>query len=194
MVHRLSGRQDILTSSSKAGSKNATVGNSDFKFLWDPRGTALSKPAACEEMIANADVVVVSVGAHLAASNKISTSQYNETLQSIFSIISGCPLPPGLSKRTLVYMTAPAAPPRTDEYVRKYSDRRTNVRLQHWAELGTEVALKAGWSVVDQFDLTLPHNLEPLHTDLAHYLATDAMDPIVDEVVGKIAICGEDDI
>lgn len=194
MVHRLSGRQDILTSSAKAGSKNATVGSTDFKFLWDPRGMTLSKPTGCEEVIADADVVVVSVAAHLTASHQISTSQYTETLQSIFSTISGCPLPPSLSKRTLVYMTAPAAPPRTDEYVRKYADRRTNVRLQHWAELGTEVALKAGWGVVDQFDLTLPHNLEPLHTDMAHYLATDAMDPIVDEVIGKTGICIEEGI
>ncbi|KIO24458.1 hypothetical protein M407DRAFT_244458 [Tulasnella calospora MUT 4182] len=88
-------------------------------------------------------------------------------------------------------MTAPATPPRTDEFVQKYADKRTNVRLQHWVGLATELALHAGWSLVDQFDLTLPHNLEPLHTDLAHYLATDAMDPIVDEVIGKIGICSE---
>lgn len=91
-------------------------------------------------------------------------------------------------------MTVPAAPPRTDEYVRSHADRRTNVRLQHWEKLGTELALDAGWSVVDQFELTLPHNLEPLHTDMAHYLATDAMDPIVDEVIGKIGICSEEGI
>ncbi|KIO33629.1 hypothetical protein M407DRAFT_231788 [Tulasnella calospora MUT 4182] len=191
MVYRLSGHQDILTVSSKAGSKNTTVGNTDFKFLWDPRGVTLAKPAACEEMI-DADVVVVSVAAHLAASHQFSTTQYTQTLQSIFSTTSGCPLPPGSSNRTLVYMTAPAAPPRTDEYVRKFADRRTNVRLQHWADLGTKVALNAGWSVVDQFNLTLPQNLEPLHTDMAHYLATDAMDPIVDEVIGKIGICSEE--
>ncbi|KIO19788.1 hypothetical protein M407DRAFT_246055, partial [Tulasnella calospora MUT 4182] len=88
-------------------------------------------------------------------------------------------------------MTVPAAPPRTDEYVRKFADKRTNVRLQHWADLATEMAINAGWSVVDQFDLTLPHNLEPLLTDMAHYLATDAMDPIVDEVIAKIGICSE---
>ncbi|KAG8976795.1 hypothetical protein FRC05_003145 [Tulasnella sp. 425] len=192
MIHRLSGHQDILTLSLKAGSKNTTIGNTDFNFLWDPRGITLAKPAACEEMVGDADVVVVSVAAHLAASHQISTSQYTQTLQSIFSTLSSCPHPPDLSKRTLVYMTAPAAPPRTDEYVRKYADRRTNVRLQHWRDLGTDVALKAGWSVVDQFDLTLPHNLEPLHTDMAHYLSTDAMDPIVDEVIGKIGICDEE--
>jgi hypothetical protein len=42
---------------------------------------------------------------------------------------------------------------------------------------------------VDQFELTLPHSLEPLATDMAHFLANDALDPIVDEVLGKTGLC-----
>ena len=40
---------------------------------------------------------------------------------------------------------------------------------------------------MDQFALTRPHVWEPLSVDMAHYLTTDAMDPIVDEVIGKAA-------
>jgi hypothetical protein len=42
---------------------------------------------------------------------------------------------------------------------------------------------------VDQYELTLPHNFEPRHNDMAHYLATDAIDPIIDEVLGKSGLC-----
>ncbi|KAG9012166.1 hypothetical protein FRB90_006815 [Tulasnella sp. 427] len=193
MIHRLSGHQTTLTLSRKMGSKNVTLGESDFTFLWDPRGKLLNAPTTCDEMIQDSDIVLVSVAAHLAASRQVATSEYISTLGSILSTISKCPLPTHVTERRLVYMTAPAAVPRTDEYVRKYADRRTNVRLQHWRDLGVDIALKAGWSVVDQFELTLPHNLEPLHTDMAHYLATDAIDPIVDEVIGKLGICDGDE-
>lgn len=42
---------------------------------------------------------------------------------------------------------------------------------------------------VDLQELTLPHSLELRHMDMAHYMATDAIDPIVDEVLGKSGLC-----
>lgn len=47
-----------------------------------------------------------------------------------------------------------------------------------------------GWAAVDQFALTIPHAMEPLGTDSAHYLASDAIDAVVDEVIGKSGVCG----
>ena len=86
-------------------------------------------------------------------------------------------------------MTPPAQPPRQDQYPRKANDHRTNVRLQHFSEVGAQLALDHGWSVVDQFSLTMPHVFESLLIDSAHYLMTDAIDPIVDEVIGKAGLC-----
>jgi hypothetical protein len=42
---------------------------------------------------------------------------------------------------------------------------------------------------VDQYALTLPHAVEPRGTDMAHYLANDGIDPIIDEVLGKSGLC-----
>ena len=55
--------------------------------------------------------------------------------------------------------------------------------------MATRLARDAGFMVVDQFDLSMPHVEEPMKTDFAHYVYTDAMDPIVDDVIGKLGIC-----
>ena len=86
-------------------------------------------------------------------------------------------------------MTSPAQPPRQGKYVRENNDHRTNVRLQHWRDLSLQLTQSHGWSTIDMFELTMPHHMEPMYSDMAHYLMTDAMDPIVDEMIGKTEVC-----
>lgn len=73
--------------------------------------------------------------------------------------------------------------------MQKYKDHRTNVRLGYWAQEAQKLALEAGWKVVDQYALTMPHVIDPMLTDKAHYLMTDAMEAILDEVIGKAELC-----
>jgi hypothetical protein len=61
--------------------------------------------------------------------------------------------------------------------------------LGFWRDLAVPLAQDYGWRVVDQFALTEPHIWETLHLDAAHFLATDALDPILDEIIGKSGIC-----
>lgn len=71
----------------------------------------------------------------------------------------------------------------------QYNDRRTNIRIRYWRDLSQKLATELGWMFVDLQELTLPHSLELRHMDMAHYMATDAIDPIVDEVLGKSGLC-----
>jgi hypothetical protein len=73
--------------------------------------------------------------------------------------------------------------------VHPFNDRRTNIRTRYWRDLSQKLAKELGWMFVDQQELTLPHALEPRDMDMAHYMATDAIDPIVDEVLGKTGLC-----
>jgi len=141
-------------------------------------------------------VFLCTQGAHHSSDD--TTSNFIAKLTSVLTSIQSCFSSPtsnfsaDLTPSHLIYLTQPAEPPRQDEYVRNINDHRTNIRQQHWAELASAVALENGWSVVDQFALTQPYVWEPLNTDMAHFLATDAMDPIVDEVIDKAGLCPDD--
>ncbi|KAG8909000.1 hypothetical protein FRB99_000103 [Tulasnella sp. 403] len=185
-IHRLQGNRGVLEQSEKGGHKQATIGNLTFDFLWDPRGESVI-PVTCKELKeAKTDIVILSMGAHFAVDS--TTAEFTQNLTRIFTTFTACEFSPPPSN--IIFVTSPAQPPRQDEFVRKYSDHRTNVRLQHWSEISTKMALDMGFSVVDQFALTMPHVWEPMGLDFAHYLSTDAIDPIVDEVIGKAGLCG----
>jgi len=59
----------------------------------------------------------------------------------------------------------------------QFKDRRTNVRIGYWRDESQKLAKELGWMFVDQHALNLPL--------MAHYLANDEIDTIVDEVLGK---------
>lgn len=104
-----------------------------------------------------------------------------------------CPFVPtsDAPNRSYIFVTLPAGPQRQDEWARGFKDHRTNVRSAFQADAGIKIAQGlVGWSTVDQFALTIPFSMEPLSVDMAHYLVSDALDPILDEVIGKSGVCG----
>jgi hypothetical protein len=105
---------------------------------------------------------------------------------SMLDTVASCPSIP----RKLINLPAPAAVPSQAEYFRNMNDRRTNVRLRYFRDLGFSLALDRGWDVVDFFELTMPLVWET--RDGVHYLMTDAIDPLLDEIIGKAALCEEE--
>jgi len=93
------------------------------------------------------------------------------------------------AQRKLILLFSPAVIPRWDEFVVESKDHGTNVRMQYWRDKSQKLAKELGWMFVDQYELTLPHSLEPRFTDMAHYMANDAVNPVVDEVLGKTGLC-----
>jgi hypothetical protein len=128
-----------------------------------------------------------------------STAHFHRQLRAYLSALSSCTSSQPSSRRTkLIYLPAPAPPPRTDRWPRDVGDRRTSARGRVWRDLTLELTRReegeegkdAGWAFVDQYDLTRSFDWEVLELDMGHYLATDALDPLVDDVLGKMGICG----
>lgn len=84
---------------------------------------------------------------------------------------------------------SPAWPQRTDWLVTNFNDKRTNTRLRRWRDLARPIVETRGWRFVDQFALSAPHIWELRFLDKSHVLGTDALDPILDEVIAKAGIC-----
>ncbi|KAF7974469.1 hypothetical protein HWV62_12114 [Athelia sp. TMB] len=136
-----------------------------LNFLWDPRDfDFMNDERACEERVKDASIVVVSTVAHF---------DETETLE-VFS--QG-------RKITL------GAVEHQDEFVRKYRDYGANLRMIYWRDGIKNILLELGWQLVDQFEHSLLHSIEPPHTDMAHFLAYNALDPIVDELLGETGLC-----
>jgi len=189
MVHRLSGKNDVMTESEKVGNKFANAGNLDLEFLWDPKGSEfIGNPDRCHKL-GNADVVVTSLGSHWANSN---VSDYLNEVPFIMNLLAECPYVPApdAPSRSFIFLTMPAGPQRQDEWVQRIKDRRTNIRSAYETDAGLKIAKSLGWSAVDYYSLTLPFSMEALSVDMAHYLNNDALDPVVDEVIGKSGLCG----
>ncbi|GAA5895258.1 hypothetical protein JCM6882_006630 [Rhodosporidiobolus microsporus] len=91
---------------------------------------------------------------------------------------------------SFIFVTSPAWYPQA---VEKY-DCRTAQRMGRWNDLATDLALKEGWSVVDAGALTKPIQQDTRFMDGVHYIKTDAIDPMVDEVVEKLGICGNESV
>ncbi|KAL1744212.1 hypothetical protein HDZ31DRAFT_39231 [Schizophyllum fasciatum] len=185
MVHRLSGATEMMLRSEKVRDKNATLGALGLNFVWDP---LLSSAApSCVELttlLEGVDVFVVSAGAHWR-----STAKFLSDLSHFFETMSDCPLAPPPKHR--IFLTTPAVAPRQDEYVRMHKEKRTSTRQDYLAMRSRELARMYGWKVVDQFALTEPHTVELMSLDRAHYVATDAIDPIVDELLQKAGVCDD---
>lgn len=183
MVHRLSGKTEILLVSEKAHDKNDTVDALDLAFKWDPvLKDATASCAAFVTLLDGIDVFAVSVGAHFQ-----STSKFITYLTTLLNMIDECDFsskPP-----RLIFMTTPAMAPRRDEHPRKFNDKRTSTRQGFLSAVSASLVRAHGWAVIDQFALTEAHTLELMAMDKAHYLATDAIDPIVDELIEKTEVC-----
>ena len=93
------------------------------------------------------------------------------------------------SKTIKIFMTPPAHAPRQDEHPKSFRERRTTLRLQTWRNFAIPLVLSKGWRVLDQFERTMPVVLEPLLNDQEHFTFTDALEPMVDEVLAKSNLC-----
>lgn len=126
-------------------------------------------------------------GHHL---HRFNTEEYTEHLTTVLdhitSLASTCASPSGRPRR-LLYITPPAVAPREDEFVRELKDRRTNLRISHWARIGLDLAAARGWRTVDQFAPTSGFVRDT--KDDAHFLETDGLDPVLDDVIAKLGIC-----
>jgi len=197
--HRLEGNTDTLYHNiheNKVNSKNTTIDQLDLSFLWDPKGQDFLdwNKDPCGGLVKDSDILIVSIAAHYAV--KSATAYFISQLNKILTGFAACPYHPSphnengpKAQRKLIFLYAPAVIPRWDEWVSRFDDHRTNIRTRYWRDLSQTLAKELGWMFVDQYELTLPHALEPRHMDMAHYMATDAIDPIIDEVLGKTGLC-----
>lgn len=118
------------------------------------------------------------------------TADFLRRLHSYFSALKACAASyPPERRPTLVYLTGPAVIPRSDHWPREVDDRRTSSRARLWRDLTLKMAQEEGWRFVDQYDITRSFDWDVLDLDLAHFLATDALDPLLDDVLGKTGIC-----
>lgn len=156
----------------------------------DPRGVEGIYNDGCKDSVDDADIMIASVVVHWQ--NTPTIDVFN-TIRKFMIKAAACPYTPkpGSSQqsRNHILLYAPAGVQRQDKFVIQHKGHGTNVRFQYWRDEARNLAKELGWKFVDQYDLTLPHSLEPLKTDMAHYLANDAMDPIVDELLGKTGLC-----
>lgn len=172
--------------SDKGGYKTDQIGEMKTECMWDPMGAywtyRFNHARECQDL-EGLDAFGLSLGHHHAG--QASTAEYLQNLTTVFTNFASCPFQP----KRKVFFAPPAQPPRQDNWIKTYKDHRTNIRLHYWSDLSTKLALEFGWSVVNQYSLTIHHHEEILSIDNAHYLASDAMDPIVDEVIEKMGIC-----
>ncbi|GAA5842091.1 hypothetical protein JCM5353_001107 [Sporobolomyces roseus] len=190
ILKRLNGSDEMALTSFKVANKWEKIGNLDLEFLWDP---FLEATFDCEYM-SRFTHVVISTGSHQACYRCPTTESYISHMSSIFSSwpkqISQC----SHSTRTrskpveFVFVTNPSWYP---QKIERY-DCRTQQRLTRWNELATEAALENNWSVVDAQDMTRSMAIDTRMIDGVHYIKTDAIDPMADELLMKLKICGDE--
>lgn len=148
--------------------------------MWDINHTP------CEDF-ADYDALVVSVGSHHAGNAP--TAEFLKELRFFERLTAECNL-----RAKLVFATPPPQPPRVDEHVRDHNDHRTISRLTYWGQLAADRARAAGWRVVDLMALLRPFMFDPLATDLAHFLDTDGLEAVMDELLGEMELCGAEEV
>jgi hypothetical protein len=167
----------------KAGHRHAQIGQLYMNFTWDPKLTTVP---TCED-VETWDGIAISVGHHPATD--VSVAQWEGVLDGLDQI-SNCPNVP-----RLVFVTPPPQPPRTDTWAQKMHDRRTCSRLKRFGQIAQERALATStFSVVNQYDLLEPFIFHPLQVDGAHFIETDGLEAVIDETIGKLGICGMNEI
>lgn len=154
-----------------------------FNFTWDPRLGSVLPPC---ETLSTLSGIVISVAAHPAVNMRL--KDFIIPHAAILRQAAACPgpLPP------LIYLLGPPHPPRDDPSFVNSNDRRTNHRMRIFNDAIASVVLNETnkWSAVDQQELLDPFDFFPLRTDKAHFLETDGLEAVLDEVMGKLQLCG----
>ncbi|KAI5476459.1 hypothetical protein MNV49_007706 [Pseudohyphozyma bogoriensis] len=185
--HRLEGNNTVVDRSPKGTFKSAQMGGFWLEFVWQP---FIELPHNCEYMD-QFDSVIISTGAHQGCfkCDTIDTAAISLQAERIFSEWPANEKKCG--KRTVptkyIFANTPAF-----QYgpMHEKLECRTNVRLEKWNLEMNRIARKHGWAVVDVHSLTKPFAIETPKLDGIHYMNTDAIDPIGDELIAKMGICG----
>ncbi|KAI5475537.1 hypothetical protein MNV49_001198 [Pseudohyphozyma bogoriensis] len=189
---RLEGGEGFAMESFKADSKVEEIGNLHLEFLWDPW---IYNNFSCAAY-SSYDSITLSTGAHQACYGCPPTTSILATLDDIFSTwpekLRECRRAERGAERRRetewIWMNTPAWHPQRKEE----KDCRTGQRLEYWNERAGKLARESGWKVIDVFALTRPFAIDTQLMDGVHYIRTDAIDPITDEWIEKVGICGSD--
>ncbi|KAI5475962.1 hypothetical protein MNV49_000569 [Pseudohyphozyma bogoriensis] len=183
---RLHGNNSILATSSKAAQKSVQMGGLLLDFIWDP---FVRSPHDCN-YINQFDTIIVSTGSHQAAweCDTTPTSEMVVQAERIFGKewTERCAAT-SYKKPKFIYLNAPAF---WYPYFSYRMDCRTPHRMEDWNNKMSKIAREHGWAVIDVHSLTQPFAIDLPGLDGIHYFKTDAIDPIGDEVLDKLGICG----
>ncbi|KAK4704066.1 hypothetical protein P7C70_g2151, partial [Phenoliferia sp. Uapishka_3] len=157
-------------------------------YNWDPY---IDNKIDCSRVNDTSAVVLSSGSWQAGAAPEIySTSVFTSHMSLIFESwpqsFAKC-RPLGSPPPTLIYLTSPAFAYPQVPFLK--GDRRTGPRLEYWNDVAKRLALENGWSVVDAFAHSRSFATDTVKLDGVHYLKTDAIDPIADEVIQKLGIC-----
>ncbi|KAM0746923.1 hypothetical protein T439DRAFT_383569 [Meredithblackwellia eburnea MCA 4105] len=187
-VHRLRGFDELTTAFNKSTDSRAAVfGELELAFIWN---SYLEGTFTCD-LIGKYDSVTLSFGAHPAAFQCPTTSEYIHRLTSLFeqipSVLGRCPRDQGRPTPRFIFLNNPAWRVQK-EFGR---DCRTSQRLDYWNERALQLSHEFGWITVDSMALTRPFTEES--PDGVHYLGTSASDAILDDWIAKAGFCPQAD-
>ncbi|GJN94336.1 hypothetical protein Rhopal_007410-T1 [Rhodotorula paludigena] len=186
-LHRLRGNDSITDRSMKVKNKSAHVGNLYLEFTWDQY---LESTIDCDQM-RKFDTIAVSTGSHQACFNCPPTSSHMEHLTAFLSswpaTLAKCHERAARPKKPrLVLLNIPATHPQLHSL-----DCRTGPRIHYWNRRAEEAARENRWEVIDVEAYSKPGAIDVLLGDGIHFLGLDAAEPIVDDFLDRIGICGD---
>jgi hypothetical protein len=172
----------------KMEQESAIIGSTNFTFIWDPNGSLYLAGLTCAT-IQTLSSLVVSIGSHSAARGE--TPETFADLIRFIPELDRCPGP----LPSLIYISPPPGPPRTDEWAQEWRDKRTHGRLQYYCKVVRDhIFASTHWKLVDAQMLLQPYIFHPLYSDFAHYLGSDGQEAVLDDMIAKMGICGESEV
>ncbi|BGP43606.1 hypothetical protein JCM10449v2_007647 [Rhodotorula kratochvilovae] len=195
--NRLSGNKDVLLESVKSMSHNATFGDVQLDFIFDPY---VKTEFSCEQL-GDYDTIAVSTGTWQTALNCATAEDFFAQFERMFSTWPRLAAECRRSASPAVDPLVPAPPPRSTQFIflnlpmmhpqLHRHDCRTPPRLRYWNERLAVLARENGWETVDVYRLTKPVAIDEALGDGIHYIRTDATEPAADDFIDRLGICGE---
>lgn len=98
------------------------------------------------------------------------------------------PYPPPLPPRFLFH-TSPAWPHRDDDKVHRENDTRTNARLRQMNDFAAGEFLKAGHTIIETFDVSLPFCQMQESKDLSHFFNSGVLEALYRLTAHRLGLC-----
>ncbi|GAA5847371.1 hypothetical protein JCM9279_000260 [Rhodotorula babjevae] len=179
---RMEGHDDFALESPKELRKNTTVGDLGLYFKWD---SYFDQELDCD-YLDQFDSITLSTGSHPACFKCPPMSQWTKhvekRLHELANLLRTCPTG---KPRSLLLFTMPTFPPEIGR-----NDCRTGPRMHRWnEELRRMVQEQGEWQVVDVERYSRPVQDDMRLFDGTHFLRTDAIDPVVDEIIARLGFC-----